>query len=481
MSTDLRTAAPANRQLPARDTRAEDALALVQVAGRGRDASSVLEWLGRRTGGTAALVAGDATVLASAPHRPDPEVPAAVAELRRRRMPSGVIGGSGDRTVHAVALDDGGPYLALDHTGGSGHGALLTDTAHILRLCWQLEEAQRERLRMETVDAHSREAVLHLIMIGSVAAAHRIAGALGGQLPNPARIYLIEVPELRRPAIARRLARIADERAWIVPCPVRDNHLVALVPAGIEPWEREIVDEVPECCVGVGDEVALQEAAHGYEQAFHALAVARSAPTRWARFGRHIGLSPLLGPDGGGWAARLLRPCLTYEPARRTGPGPEELLTTLGSWLAFGTLASVHLKIHRNTLASRLRLIERLLGMEITRSLADQSAAWLALRLHSRYPADSGTAGSLDELLSAPAVRTWAQTQLAPLDSTTGTVCTWLRSDARLPGAAAELGISLPGARKRLTRAEERLERSLLHAPSAKYELWLAARALELV
>lgn len=480
MSSDLRTSV----RPPSGTRRAEDALTLVQLAGRSRGVASVLEWLAERTGGAVAVVAGDTTVLASSRHEPDPEVRAAVAELYRRRMPSGVIGRSGERTVHVVALDDGGPYLALDHTCSHRHGTLLADAAHILRLCWQLEEAERERHRMASVDAHSREAVLHLVMIGSVAAAHRIAGALGSQLPNPVRIYLVEVPEPRRPAIAKRLARLADDRAWIVPCPVRDNHLVALVPAGGELWEHAIVDEVPECWVGVGDEVVLQEAAHGYEQAFHALAVARSAPTRRARFGRHIGLSPLLGPAGAGWAAQLLRPFLTYEPARRSGPGAEELLATLGSWLAFGTLSSVHLKIHRNTLAARLRLIEQLLETDITRSLADQSAAWLALRLHTRHPAGSGPVASLDTLLATPAVRTWAQAQLAPLDSAnsaTETVCAWLRADARLPATAAGLGISLPGARKRLTRAEEKLERSLLHAPSAKYELWLATRALGLL
>ena len=478
MNSDLRTFRPASPQSESAGTRAEDALTLVRLAGRNRGVAGVLDWLAGRTGGTVAVVAGDATVLAAAPHHPGPELRDAVAALHRRRMPSGVTGGSGENTVHVVALGDGGPYLALEHTGSHRHGTLLADTAHILRLCWRLEESERERRRMASVDAHSREAVLHLVMIGSVAAAHRVAGALGSGLPNPVRIYLIEVPETRRPVIARRLARLADGRAWIVPCPVRDNHLVALVPAGADLWEHEIVDEVPECCVGVGDEVVLQEAAHGYEQAFHALAVARSAPTRRARFGRHIGLSPLLGPEGAGWAARLLEPCLTYEPSRRTGPGPEELLATLGSWLSFGTLSCVHLKIHRNTLAARLRLVEGLLGMEITRSLADQSAAWLALRLHARHPAFTGSAESLDALLAVPAARTWAQAQIAPLDSATGTVCAWLRADARLPATAAGLGISLPGARKRLTRAEEKLERSLLHAPSAKYELWLAAKAL---
>jgi hypothetical protein len=41
------------------------------------------------------------------------------------------------------------------------------------------------------------------------------------------------------------------------------------------------------------------------------------------------------------------------------------------------------------------------------------------------------------------------------------------------------LGISVPGARKRLTRLEAELQRSLLQTPSARYELWLAFWALD--
>ncbi|WP_143665949.1 helix-turn-helix domain-containing protein, partial [Streptomyces griseus] len=57
---------------------------------------------------------------------------------------------------------------------------------------------------------------------------------------------------------------------------------------------------------------------------------------------------------------------------------------------------------------------------------------------------------------------------------------TWLRCEGRLGPAAAELGISVPGARKRLTRLETVLQRSLLRPPSARYDLWLALRAHDL-
>ncbi|MBH5335170.1 helix-turn-helix domain-containing protein [Streptomyces pactum] len=364
--------------------------------------------------------------------------------------------------------------------------------------------------------------------------------------------------------MAARISRTARGRAWIVPCPVRPNHLIALVPVdtgaqepdrpdatdatdvtdrtggaagpgrtvpgacaarpdgsaaatagsasprGTEPGrtpepghdpepgaagdedpvaglDRVITRQIPGCRVGVSAEVPLRDTPIGYEQAFHALAVARNAPEGCASFGRHTDITVLSGPQGRAWAADLLGPCLRHVPPRRADPGPQELLGTLGSWLTFGGAATRHLKIHRNTLAARMRLLDELLGLDLGHSLADQSAAWLALQLHAtahwHAPVPEGTSATLSDVLGTTAARIWAQAQLLPLERsnvTAGpeTVRVWLAADARLPAAAAELGISLPGARKRMARAEEALGRSLLRAPSAKYELWLAMRAL---
>lgn len=59
------------------------------------------------------------------------------------------------------------------------------------------------------------------------------------------------------------------------------------------------------------------------------------------------------------------------------------------------------------------------------------------------------------------------------------TVWSWLLADARSTRAAEALDISSPGLRKRLIRAEQLLERSLLHSPSLSYDLHLAFRALD--
>ncbi|MGW1665737.1 helix-turn-helix domain-containing protein, partial [Streptomyces microflavus] len=92
--------------------------------------------------------------------------------------------------------------------------------------------------------------------------------------------------------------------------------------------------------------------------------------------------------------------------------------------------------------------------------------------------------GVLDEVLRRPAVQEWAARQLAPMGGPAGpaaeeTLRAWLGCEGRLGPTAAELGISVPGARKRLTRLETVLQRSLLRPPSARYDLWLALRAQE--
>ncbi|MEU5022909.1 helix-turn-helix domain-containing protein [Streptomyces milbemycinicus] len=523
----------------ARADRADDVLALARLAAAPESVRAILAWLTRRTGGLATLIGPTGTALATPEPDPDPgpdtlvtpvsAAASAAVELRRRGAPSAVLGGEGGRAVHLVRLGhsdaaggDEPPYLAVVGPDDPRCGVLLADAARTLALCWRLEEAERARRRVESAEAHSREAALHLLMVGSVPAAQRIAGALGPALPALARVYVIECPVRRRREIAARIDRVARGRAWIVPCPVRSNHLIALVPPGrngegagegeeererVDGLARLIVQRVPECRIGTSAEHPLRDTAAGYEQAIHALAVARGAPLRYAGFGRHTDTTALVSPEGRLWARELLGPCLRYVPPRRADPGPQELLGTLGSWLSFGGAANRHLKIHRNTLAARIRLIGDLLGLDIGRSLAGQSTAWLALRLHSAPPGTAETPAeppteppteppaapatptapapapaSLDALLSSPAAELWARAQLGPLDeagptAVPETVRAWLRADARLPAAATALGISLPGARKRLARAEEVLGRSLLRAPSAKYELWLALRA----
>ncbi|MFJ7217493.1 helix-turn-helix domain-containing protein [Amycolatopsis sp. NPDC098790] len=471
--------------------RADDIVALSRLSTGPGAVGALLDWLATRTGGAAALLDVGGKTLAVPANRaaPDPAVLAAAAavaaEMQRRGTPSAVLGGEPD-TIDVVRLGTGDdtarvPYLVVAHRPQGRHRVPLADAARILGLCWRVAEAERTRHRVADALTRSREAVLHLLMVGSLAAARRIAATLGPRLPNAARVFVVECPAGRRLEIADGIERFARGRAWIVPCPVRPHHLIALVPperAQGRPLDVLIAERVPEARVGASQEVPLRETALGYEQAFHALAVARGVPGRYARFDRRTDLTPFLGGRGAAWADGFLTPCLTHVPARRADPGAEELLATLNSWLTFDSGARHHLKVHRNTLSARLRLLDDLLGLDLTR-VADQSAAWLALRLHTAGHATTAPAGTLPDLLATPGAVVWARSQLLSLDpGAVETVRAWLRADTRLPATASALGISAPAARKRLTRIERVLGRSLLHAPSAKHELWLAMSAL---
>ncbi|MFD4243427.1 helix-turn-helix domain-containing protein [Streptomyces sp. NPDC058525] len=481
-------------------SRSDDVLKVHRLAHTGGSAA-LLEWLAARLGGWAGVVDAEQG------RGPEPVLRAA-AEMNVRGVRSAVLHGARAATL-LFALDGGRALAAvLDRPHDPEAPALLADAAVPLGLVLRAEEAERREARAGLAEARAREAVLHLLMNGRLSSAHQVAEALGPSLPEPMRMYVVECRTGRRGEVARRVGELTGGRAWIVRCPVYVRHLIVLVPADLasaradhDPLAGALVAVAPDCVVGVSGERGLREAPAAYTQAFHALAVARGRPERHARFGPGPELALAAHGAGAGWAEALLAPLHGYEPRRPQDPGGQELRATAHAWLNFSSHATRLLKIHRNTLAARLRLVETLLSLDLAR-LGDQAALSLALRLTPGGPAGEGTEGSgtaeerdsaavraapdLDGLLRDPRLTAWARAHLGPLtgpDAPAGaraTVRTWLAHDARLVPAAAALGVSVPGARKRLTRIEALLERSLLQSPSARYDLWLAHRAEEL-
>lgn len=466
--------------------------------------AALLEWLSARLGGWTGVVATDAAAAAEA--ETEAEAEAAVgpglavrgaAEMRARGVRSAVL--HGERSAALLFALDGGRALAavLDLPHDPAAPALLADAAAALALVLRAEEAERREERAERAEARAREAVLHLLMNGRLSTAHQIAEALGPSLPDPLRMYVVECPAGQRGEVARICGALTGGRAWIVRCPVYVRHLIALVPAGPaggcaehDPLAQALVGAARDRTVGVSGRLLLREAPAAYTQAFHALAVARGRAGRHARFGPGPELELAAHAAGTGWAKARLAPLHTYEPRRPQDPGAQELRATAHAWLNFGPHATRLLKVHRNTLATRLRLIESVLGTDLGR-LPAQAELSLALRLTPGGPgaspgAPAAAEAGLDGVLRHRDLAVWARAHLAPLsgpDAPPGareTVRAWLRHDAHLVPAAAALGISVPGTRKRLARVEELLERSLLRSPSARHDLWLAHRAEEL-
>ncbi|MFI5477877.1 PucR family transcriptional regulator [Streptomyces rubiginosohelvolus] len=479
--------------------------------------AGLLRWLAGRAEGWAGLVGPDGTVLHAAARTAGamvPDVAGLVAEGASALTERGVQAYAVDTGASTALLfplsvlppgvgDDTGPVLAVvtPRPVATGLATLLADVVLPLSLCLQAETLERKRRRVDLAESRGREAVLHLLMTGQLSIAQQVAGALRPRLPDPVRVCVVECSGGGRDEVARVCVDADGGRSWIVRCPVYARHLILVMPAeakepepGAVPTDETVAARVGDCVVGVSEPVPLADTATGYRQAFHALAVARELPSRHARFGVSPDPALVVGPAGRRWADELLNPLLTHVPRRPQDPGSQELLATAASWLAFSSHATGHLKVHRNTLAARLRLIGELLGLDLHR-LADQAALDLALRVRSTpapactpEPAQSGSpasgtskaAGGLDAILVRPAVRDWADRQLAPVLGAEETLRTWVRCEGRLGPAAAELGISVPGVRKRLTRLETVLQRSLLRPPSARYDLWLALRSRDL-
>ncbi|MFD6200740.1 PucR family transcriptional regulator [Streptomyces rubiginosohelvolus] len=479
--------------------------------------AGLLRWLAGRAEGWAGLVGPDGTVLHAAARTAGamvPDVAGLVAEGASALTERGVQAYAVDTGAYTALLfplsvfppgvgDDTGPVLAVvtPRPVATGLATLLADVVLPLSLCLQAETLERKRRRVDLAESRGREAVLHLLMTGQLSIAQQVAGALRPRLPDPVRVCVVECSGGGRDEVARVCVDADGGRSWIVRCPVYARHLILVMPAeakepepGAVPTDETVAARVGDCVVGVSEPVPLADTATGYRQAFHALAVARELPARHARFGVSPDPALVVGPAGRRWADELLNPLLTHVPRRPQDPGSQELLATAASWLAFSSHATGHLKVHRNTLAARLRLIGELLGLDLHR-LADQAALDLALRVRSTpapactpEPAQSGSpasgtskaAGGLDAILVRPAVRDWADRQLAPVLGAEETLRTWVRCEGRLGPAAAELGISVPGVRKRLTRLETVLQRSLLRPPSARYDLWLALRSRDL-
>ncbi|MER7882383.1 helix-turn-helix domain-containing protein [Streptomyces fimicarius] len=472
--------------------------------------AELLRWLAGRAEGWAGLVGPDGTVLHAAARTERvvvPDVAGLVAEGASTLTERGARAYSLDTGAHTALLfplsadDPAASVLVVvaPRPVAAGLATLLADVVLPLALCLQAETLERKRRRVDLAESRGREAVLHLLMTGQLSIAQQVAGALRPRLPDPVRVCVVECSGDGRDEVARVCVEADGGRSWIVRCPVYARHLILVMPAGATEPDAVATDEavaarVGDCVVGVSEPVPLADTATGYRQAFHALAVARELPARHARFGASPDPALVVGPIGRQWADELLTPLLTHVPRRAQDPGSQELAATAASWLAFSSHATDHLKIHRNTLAARLRLIGELLGLDLHR-LSDQAALDLALRVRATpAPActpeptpyiDGGSgpraaARGLDTVLRRPAVRDWADRQLAPVLGSEETLRTWLRCEGRLGPAAAELGISVPGARKRLTRLETVLQRSLLRPPSARYDLWLALRAHDL-
>jgi sugar diacid utilization regulator len=503
----------------AADDSAPAALDLHRHAVREPSVDAVLRRLANHTGAAVLFYDRSGRLTHTVPHPAAPAL-ARLIEPDVARVAAGDADGATidapPRAVRLVPIGHVAPRPVLVVTGEPGALAaaapIVGDAARLLELIWRLEAAERRERRLALADHRVREAVLQLLMGGHVEAARRAAGALRPALTDLVEVHLIAGPPLLRRALAQRCDAISAERAWIVRCPVYSGHLIVIAPAEEKdpaaekkPAEEEhpaegrhrfaeLVDQDPRCRLGSSQIVALRDVGRGYEQALHALTRSVADAGRTAQYEPVHDLVPLLRPEAPRWAERVLGPLLEYRAARRNEPDADDLLGTLRSWLYFHSGATRQLKVHRNTLAARLRLIETLLHTDLG-DVGTQAALHLAVRLQGRRTApphgtapdsDDGLDDGLDALLDTDAVREWAEHEVRPLgdagsEPARQTLQVWFAHGTRLAPTAATLGISVTATRKRLARVEQILGRTLLNAPPNQHDLWLAMRVAKLL
>ncbi len=226
--------------------------------------------------------------------------------------------------------------------------------------------------------------------------------------------------------------------------------------------------------------MSLRETATGYAQAFHALAAARGRAERRASFAASPDLALTIGPRCGGVGQGI--PLTDPYPPRETGTGPRRCRTA-GHRRVMAQLPlpcdgppedspqhpdrapDMHPRTARPG-PSSARRPSRTGTRSAQRHRTDPAPAGERHRTGCTNAAHPGRAPVTARR------REWAQQQFRPVTAPDVPACiaetltTWLRLDARIGPTAAALSISTSAVRKRLTRGEALLTRSLLRSPA---------------
>lgn len=413
----------------------------------------------------------------------DGRLRAAAAQVGGLDVRCEAVGRGVPRPVLVVAA---GTELPREAVSVASHAGLVVHAARRAR------DGEDAAVRYRRAAARLRLGVFMALMEGDLTLARRMtAGAVPPLLDaGRLRIYLVHCPpeDRMRLAAAYQDAAGYHGRGLIVPCPAFDPHLICCVPADEEDGEdeegdgigalvRSLVQDDPRYWLGISDPHPLQSTADAYEQARHALAVARHLPGRVAASHGHVPLAPLLPRRQAlAWARDLLAP-LAAAPKMTVD------ITRLALTLPRSGVGRL-LGISRNTVTAHLRRVEDALGVDLRDT---HSRAELALALAvSALPPDSGEPPSvapstLESVLAGEDAVTWARTFLKPLDDedVERTLRAWLAARTDAQETARRLGLNRSTVRAHLLKAERLLERELLPPGPGAHDLIHAFRIID--
>ncbi|MET9686636.1 helix-turn-helix domain-containing protein [Streptomyces coeruleorubidus] len=453
----------------------------------GRDVRRVVDWLSGAVRGSVALQDAAGNLMAGTRLPLDEDlvtditagrIASAAWESRERHLRLVRVEHPSHTCVLAVSRETPFDRRAAD---------VVTHTAQVLELLLTARESTAAGHRLRRATSDLRLAILQLLMVEDTIAARRVAAGLWPGLldADTACVYVVESDPAVRDRIAEECLDSTKEDALVVRCPAMDGHVIVVSPRDTtDEALRSLVGRYPDIFLGGSVRQSLARTATAYGQAVSALAVAHFRPDKTAVYAERTHPERLMDPQAlRGWTARVLRPLDTLPHHTRA-----ELLATTRLGLEFTAVnAAKVLGVSRNTVRARMERVEALLGTDFA-DLTARAVVHLALNTQIGLPDaqfTDGTANStlrLSDLLSGPAVRTWAQQLLDRLDADARnprrTLRTWIAAGGNAERAAQALGMHAQTVREHVRSAEPVLERQLLAAGTDLYEVVLAHLAV---
>ncbi|MFE9017816.1 helix-turn-helix domain-containing protein [Streptomyces sp. NPDC007808] len=459
---------------------------LAHLRPTGRDVRRVVAWLADAVQGTAALQDDAGTLLAGTRPPLDDRL---VADIAAGRIASAAWEGQG-RHLRLVRVAYPDPtaagVLAVSRQAPFDRRTadMVTHTVQVIELLLRAGETTAAGRRLERATSDLRLAILQLLMVEDTVSARRVAAGLWPGLldTDTACVYVVEGSAEERDRLAQECIDATDERALVVRCPAMDQHVIVVAPDEAAAGElRSLIGPRPGIFIGGSARQNLARTATAYGQAVSALAVAHFRPDKAAVYAERTHPERLIDPAAlHDWTSGLLRPLDTLPHHTRA-----ELLATTRLGLEFTAVnAAKVLGVSRNTVRARMERVETLLRTDFS-DLTARAVVHLALNIQVGRADEPDGAGareesgaSLRELLSGPAMRTWAQDLLARLDTDTRdlrrTLRAWIAEGGNAERAAQALGVHAQTVREHVRSAEPVLERQLLAGGSDLYEVVLA-------
>ncbi|MFF2847480.1 helix-turn-helix domain-containing protein [Streptomyces sp. NPDC058001] len=367
--------------------------------------------------------------------------------------------------------------------------AMASHTGSVIAVLHRARAADRAFSGYQQKARQLRLALFMALMAGDPVLARRMTADAVPELldSDRLRVHLLRCAQDDRD----RIAQIYQDPSGyhgpglMVRCPVYDEDLICLIaedesnqgnaeaPDGLGQALRTLVAGNPRYTLGISSTQPLRATAEAYDQARHALAVARNTPGRVAGYQGQEPLERLLPREAAtSWARSFLRPMHSM-------PQLTVDITRFAMDFHRSGVARL-LGISRNTVTAHLRRAQAALGLDL-RDVSSRATLTLALAVTSLHQDSEITderqaTPTLERVLDTHLAGAWAQAFLKPLrdpprQHVLTTLRTWITANTDAQQAALRLSISRTTVAAHLRTAERLLNRDLLTAGSGVHDL----------